>query len=93
MIIIDICLSDIPASGRKKSDKNGKTYAKVVVDERKETDKFGNTHTLYMSQTKEEREAKKDREYVGSGVEFKFNANNNPSNTTKKEDYTDDLPF
>lgn len=95
MIVIDICLSDIPAEARNKSEKNGKVYAKFVVDQRKEKDKFDNTHTVYVNQTKEEREAKKEKQYVGSGKEYIFGA-------AKKPDYvqppdasnaSDDLPF
>jgi len=86
MIIIDICLSDIPAEARKKSEKNNKVYAKFVVDERKEKDKFDNTHTVYINQSKEEREAKVAKIYVGSGKEFVF------SNKATAPD-GDDLPF
>lgn len=92
MIVIDICLSDIPADARVKSEKNGKVYAKFVVDERKEKDKFDNTHTVVINQTKEQREAKVPKVYVGSGKEYVFNK------TIPKADYVqlpddDDLPF
>jgi len=86
MIIIDICLSDIPAEARKKSEKNNKVYAKFVVDERKEKDKFDNTHTVYVNQSKEEREAKAAKIYVGSGKELVF------GNKAAAPD-GDDLPF
>ena len=92
MIIIDICLSDIPAEARKKSEKNGKIYAKFVVDERKEKDKYDNTHTVYVNQSKEEREAKKEKQYVGSGKEFIFNAKA-PEKKPDYEQLPDDLPF
>jgi hypothetical protein len=75
MIIADLCLSDIPESARTVG-KNGKVYAKVVIDTRKEADQFGNTHTVYMNQTKEEREAKTPKAYIGSAKEIVFNNNN-----------------
>jgi hypothetical protein len=94
MIIIDLCLSDIPAEARKKSEKNQKVYAKFVVDERKSPDNYGNTHTVYVNQTKEEREAGNAKQYVGSGKEIVFGA----KTTAKKPDVEqlrdeDDLPF
>lgn len=67
LIVIDICLSDIPVESRTKSEKNGKVYAKFCVADRKEPDQFGNTHTVYMNQTKEAREAQTPKHYVGNG--------------------------
>lgn len=92
MIIIDICLSDIPAEARKKSEKNGKAYAKFVVDERKEKDKFDNTHTVYVNQSKEEREAKDAKVYVGSGKEIVFGGAKKQPDVIQLPD-SDDLPF
>ena len=94
MIVIDICLSDIPEWARKKAN-NGKVYAKFCVAERKEKDKFDNTHTVYMNPTKEQREAKQDKSYVGNGKELVFN---NAAATPKQEDaprheLSNDLPF
>lgn len=74
MIVIDICLSDIPADARTKSEKNGKVYAKFVIDERKDKDQFGNTHSVAINQTKEQRDKKEKKVYVGSGKEYLFNA-------------------
>jgi hypothetical protein len=71
MIVFDICLSDIPEWSRKKAN-NGKIYAKFAVVERKEKDKFENTHTVYMNPTKEQREAKEAKCYVGSGKQLVF---------------------
>lgn len=72
MIVIDICLSDIPADARVTAQ-NGKIYCKFVVDTKREADKMGNTHCAYINQTKEQREAKVDKVYVGNGKEFLFN--------------------
>ena len=36
----------------------------------KQPDKYGNTHTIYMMQSKEEREARADRIYIGKGKEY-----------------------
>lgn len=72
MIVTSICLSDLPKDKITTSEKNGKKYISIVIDERKETDNYGNTHTAYVNQTKEEREAKTPKVYVGNGKEYKF---------------------
>jgi hypothetical protein len=97
MIVISICADDLKPH-LKKSDKNGKYYVSVVVDERKETDKFGNTHTAYISQSKEQREAKQPKSYVGNGKEFKFNSSSPTPEITEKpqsnsNDASDFIPF
>lgn len=93
MIIIDICLSDIPADARVKSEKNGKIYAKFIVDEKKEIDKFGNTHSVAINQTKEQREAKVAKVYVGNGKEYNFAGSSKTSNVAQIKDDSSDLPF
>jgi hypothetical protein len=100
MIIIDVCLSDIPADNRKKSEKNNKWYTQIVVNELKEIDKFGNSHCVYTNQTKEEREAKKERVYIGKGKQFLFNQQQQPTQqqtAPQAQQYVpeqkDELPF
>jgi hypothetical protein len=97
MIVISLCADDLKPH-LKKNEKNGKHYVSVVVDERKETDKFGNTHTAYISQSKEQREAKTPKSYVGNGKEFKFNSSSPTPETTNKpqsnsNDASDFIPF
>ena len=57
MINISIDVTKIDKS-RIKEHKNGSKYYSLTVDEKKEPDQFGNTHTVYQTPTKEEREAK-----------------------------------
>ena len=71
MIVIDICLTDVPKELITEG-KNGKKYLKLVLNERKSEGKYGETHTLQLSQTKEQREAKASPVYVGSGKAYKF---------------------
>ncbi|WP_286846526.1 hypothetical protein [Proteiniphilum sp. UBA5463] len=71
MITVSVCLSDIPKSEIVEA-KNGKKYVNLVLDERRETGQYGETHMLYMSQTKEERQNKAKKVFVGSGKEYKF---------------------
>ncbi len=94
MINVSICLTDIPKDKITKSEKNGKQYLSIIVDERKEADTYGNTHTAYISQSKEEREQGVKRVYIGNGKEYKFNGTKSsapqPSNNNKDNS---DLPF
>jgi hypothetical protein len=45
-ISINICVDDIPKEFITKSNTNGKRYVKLNVDERREADPYGNTHTV-----------------------------------------------
>lgn len=87
MIVANICLDDIKS---KKSEKNGKTYATIVIEPRKEADKLGNTHSVSNSQSKDERAEKKKKEYCGSAKEYTF-SKKEYNNINKQED--EDLPF
>lgn len=80
MIVISLCAEDMKPH-LNKNEKNGKHYINLVVDTKKETDQYGNTHTVYVSQSKEQREAKQPKSYVGNGKEFKFS--NSPQETPK----------
>lgn len=64
-----ICLSDIPKDKIKRAE-NGKCYLNIQVAQRREVDHYGNTHTIYISQTKEEREAKENKTYIGQGKAY-----------------------
>ncbi|MDR2928227.1 MAG: hypothetical protein LBV41_08535 [Cytophagaceae bacterium] len=94
LINISICLTDIPKEAIKVSERNGKKYLSIVVAERKEPDQYDNTHTVYVSQTKEEREAKAEKRYIGSGKLIAFN-HVTPANVDDlpPAQNFDDLPF
>lgn len=97
MEVISICLSDLPKENMIESTTNGKKYINLVIDKRKEADKFGNTLTVYVSQSKEERERGDKRNYVGNGKEYNFNNqqsnSQHPQVTPMQNDSADDLPF
>lgn len=95
MITLSICLSDLPKE-KIQTANNGKKYINLVVDKRKDEGKYGETHTLYVSQSKEEREAKNDKKYVGSGKEYVYNGQQNPaqaSMSNEQQQSNDGLPF
>ena len=95
-ISISICLSDIPKD-RIKAANNGKKYINLAVTRMKEPDKYEQTHTVFVSQSKEEREVKENKIYVGKGKEINFM----PSGATVQSVESmpemnleeDDLPF
>lgn len=89
MIVASICLSDIPENKRNVG-KNGKVYASIVIDERRNgADDWGNTHSVYMSQSKEERQARAEKVWVGQGKEYVFNGGNQSARTQNDDG---DLP-
>lgn len=89
MITVSVCLSDIPKSKIVEA-KNGKKYVNLVLDERREVGQYGETHMLYMSQTKEERQNKDKKVFVGSGKEYKFEKRQEDA---PDSDVGDGLPF
>lgn len=66
MITINICPSDIPKE-KIRTGSNGKQYVDLVVDEK------GNTHSVSVSRTKDERAARVKATYIGRGKEYVFN--------------------
>lgn len=92
MIVIDICLSDIPKESITLA-KNGKKYLKLVLHERKSEGKFGETHTLQLSQTKEERSTSNKPTYVGSGKKYTFEQKPKTTADEPVKYQTNDLPF
>lgn len=70
MIIIDVCLSDLPKD-RITTGSNGKKYIRLVVADRKTPDKYDNDQMIYVSQTPEERKAQAPRTFVGAGKTYK----------------------
>jgi hypothetical protein len=97
LINVSICLSDIPKDKIKLAT-NGKKYISLAVAQRKEVSQYGETHTVFISQDKVEREDKVDKVYVGGGKEFIQSATAVTVEDVEKmpptlEDELSDLPF
>lgn len=96
MYSISLCLSDLPKEKMKKPD-NGKVYINLIVAERREPDQYGNDMTVFVSQTKEEREAKTDKIYCGQGKKLQQAAAPTPEQIESapiiRPDELNDLPF
>ena len=95
-ITASICVSKIPREAIKVAE-NGQKYISIVIAEGKEPDAYGNTHYITLSQTKEQREAKEKKVYIGNGKAYQPKA----STPVSAEDIAampsvteaDDLPF
>lgn len=96
MITASICLTDIPKETITASEKNGKKYLNIIIDTKKETDRFGNTHAISISQSKEQRERKENKVYIGNGKEYVYGGSKpaaNTENSTPTNEQVDNLPF
>lgn len=93
-IKINLNLTAIKENASKtfKSKDGIKTYVNLQVSELKEVDKYGNTHTVFIEQSKEEREAKAPKIYVGNGKEWQ-SQNQQPATNESSEQGNTDLPF
>lgn len=68
------------------------TYANLTVAENMDGEsEYGDTHYVFESQSKEEREAKTPKNYLGNGKEFVFGGGNETPAVANTVD--DDLPF
>ena len=76
--------------------KDGAVYLNLTMSVNDES-RFGNNASIYISQTKEENEAKKQRNYVGNGKEVWNNGSIvNAEKEVKEalqEEVVSDLPF
>lgn len=71
MFLFSICIDAIPET-HVKTGKDGKVYLNnLILAKKKETDQYGQDVTIFASQTKEEREAKQPRKFVGNGKTIK----------------------
>lgn len=94
-IVASICMNDIPKDAFKVAD-NGKTYLNFIVAKRQEVGRYGHTHSIYLSQTQEERNAKANKVYIGDAKEHQMqHANTAPEPIQQRPAKTavDDLPW
>ena len=100
MINIKLDVLKIPKD-RIFTGQKGK-YLDIVVAEMQNTDQYGNTHTVFIGQTKDEREQKAAKIYIGKGKEVTFAAQSAsnpqaqytaPPTVVTDTEVVDDLPF
>jgi hypothetical protein len=72
------------------------TYLKITLSLNEEKDKYGNNASIWEEQSKEEREAKKERNYLGNGkiIFESIKGNSEDKNfTVEPASQEDDMPF
>ena len=90
MIVLNIKKEDIKFTAHK----NGNHYATIVVEKKKDVDKYGNDHTVYNGQTAEQRAEKAKKEYCGNGKEYVWEAKKEfAKNQQELEPNDENLPF
>jgi hypothetical protein len=72
-------------------------YLDCDLSERKEVDRYDNTHSIAMRQSKEQRQAREPRVFIGDGTTLTF-GNSQQSAPAKSEsqiddDGNEDIPF
>jgi DNA-directed RNA polymerase subunit M/transcription elongation factor TFIIS len=87
MIVLNIKKEDIKFTAHK----NGNHYATIVVEKKKDVDKYGNDHTVYNGQTSEQRAEKAKKEYCGNGKEYVWEAKKEFAQNQQEAE--DSLPF
>lgn len=101
------CVLIVLPKSRINAHANGKCYLSLDVKSNRDgEDKFGKTHSVSESTTKEERQAKQYTPFIGNGKEFVFDSggqrNSRPASNAKplpKEPISegqqedDDIPF
>lgn len=94
--IINISISLDKIDKSKIVEKGGKKYLNLTLSKNQQQDQYGNTHSLYHSQSKEERSARANKTFVGNGKEFVFGGNSTtqsaPQQSSANQDVSD-LPF
>jgi DNA-directed RNA polymerase subunit M/transcription elongation factor TFIIS len=89
MIVLNIKKEDIKFTAHK----NGNHYATIVVEKKKDVDKYGNDHTVYNGQTAEQRAEKAKKEYCGNGKEYVWEAKKEFAQNKQELEPNEDLPF
>lgn len=90
IINLDIDLTMLPG-GCVREARNGHRYLKLTVGTMKQADKFGNDLTIWVTQTKEERDSRAERAYVGKGKTF--GEKKQPDLPITRGNIKSDLPF
>lgn len=100
LISLSIDLSKIDKNKIKTTDKNGQPfkngakYYDVTLSLHDDKDQFGNDCSLWTSQTKEERDAKATRSFIGNGkVTWSSDTPASSPPPVNAVPIVDDLPF
>ena len=89
-----ICLSDIPRELIRTSEKNGKKYLTIAIQERRAPSQFGYTHNI-KAYAKRGEVPEGTNLYIGDlkPSQYQDNAQSQPVPQSQPEQQDDDLPF
>lgn len=92
MIVINIEQEKI--EWKPVQTKNGlKHYGTLAIDNLKEVDDKGNTHSVWNNQTKEERAEKAKKVYCGRGKKYEFESKKEYAQNQQEQEDNTLLPF
>ena len=92
LLSVSIDVSKINKSELISGEKG--TYLNLTVSINDTPDKFGNTVSAWQSQTKEQREAKENRNFLGNGkVLFDSDGASKPAPQPQQQEEDNSLPF
>ena len=83
---VSICLSDIPKEALKVAS-NGKAYCWCDLWINDEKNEYGNIGTISIQQTKEMRETKSPKEYIGNVKELIYEQGANGNTPTAWDEF------
>lgn len=86
-------LSKLTGGAFYQNANKGTTQLKICVADRKGTGKYGETHTVYLNQSKEDREAKADKLYCGYGKAITQGGSTPAATSPAAPIPAEDLPF
>lgn len=92
-----LCISDIPTEKLKKGP-DGRIYLGYTISKMKQEDTHGNTHTMFVRESKEDRENGVERVWLGKGKSYELARSRKIENPDDLNDLpggvtTDDLNF
>jgi hypothetical protein len=92
LVAISIDLTKIDKS-KIVDGKNGGKYLNLTVSLNDDADQYGNNVSAWQGQTKEEREAKENRNFLGNGKTLWSGGETTNTKTVNKPVEDDGLPF
>lgn len=91
IISVNLNLSKIDKSKIYKGEKGSYLGVQIAIND--EPDEYGNNASVWVNQTKEEREAKAKKVYLGNGKIVWSDEAKAEASTTVESNESDDLPY
>lgn len=92
IITLNIDLSSLPKE-KIQEGKNGHKYIKLTVGTMRQPDKWGNDLTVWAAQSKQDRDFRNERIFVGKGKTYGEEKKEQPDLPITRGNLKGDLPF